>query len=609
MHHLSKSFGMSGSLGLTTRKLTQALSRNDGRKLIQLVFLLLIVCLFSLPALGQYGGGNGTADDPYLIDTPEQMNAIGANSLDWFKHFKLTADIDLSGYMGTAFNIIGNFSGIFDGNSHTISNFTYSSTGTDANGIGLFRSVGPNAKVKDLGLIDPNIDVRTAELVGSLVGYLGNGTLSACYVEGGSVSGKRYVGGLVGRSLQGRITNCDSTASVWADGEVGGLVGYTVLTIINNCYATGEVSGSENAIGGLVGVNNGDVSNCYATGSVEGSGTQIGGLVGHNSHGTISKCACASDVLGVEHVGGLVGENSADGVVTRSYSSASVWGGWLVGGLAGLNYGEVSNCYATGNIKGADRVGGLVGENIYDDWSSYYGTIGYCYATGSVTGLLGDIGDVGGLLGNNSYEGVVKDCFWDMDTSGLSNMCGYQDSLASGCNDGNGKTTAEMHMASTFTSAAWDFVGESTNGRENIWRLCGAGTDYPKLAWQFLLGDLDCPDGVDVNDLAVFVEQWLRRVLSANVATGGPDETVNFLDWAVFAAAWQSSPSSPNWNEKCDIAPEDGDGIVNIDDLAVFCDQWPRLSAWSADIAPDGGDGVVNMLDFAALAENWRAGL
>jgi hypothetical protein len=35
------------------------------------------------------------------------MNAIGANSNDWDKHFKLMADIDLSGFTGTDFNIIG----------------------------------------------------------------------------------------------------------------------------------------------------------------------------------------------------------------------------------------------------------------------------------------------------------------------------------------------------------------------------------------------------------------------------------------------------------------------------------------------------------------------
>jgi len=90
-------------------------------------------------ALAQYGGGSGTAEDPYLIYTAEEMNAIGADPNDWDKHFLLMADIDLSGYTGTEFNMIGSarrasrggtrlvqgFSGTFDGNGHTIVNFTY----------------------------------------------------------------------------------------------------------------------------------------------------------------------------------------------------------------------------------------------------------------------------------------------------------------------------------------------------------------------------------------------------------------------------------------------------------------------------------------------------
>ncbi|MHC4207199.1 MAG: hypothetical protein ACYSTT_21295, partial [Planctomycetota bacterium] len=95
---------------------------------------LLCVLFLTLPAYSQYGSGSGTAEDPYLIYTAEQMNAIGAEPNDWDKHFKLMADIDLSVYTGTDFNVIGYglfpaFSGVFDGNGHTISNFTYSSTG------------------------------------------------------------------------------------------------------------------------------------------------------------------------------------------------------------------------------------------------------------------------------------------------------------------------------------------------------------------------------------------------------------------------------------------------------------------------------------------------
>ena len=136
---------------------------------------LLLLFLIASPAHAKYGGGTGEPNDPYLIFDANQMNAIGADSNDWDECFKLMADIDLAGYTGTDFNIIGTwkpwhpFTGVFDGNDHAISNFTYGSNGT--NGIGLFGHVaGENAIIKDLGLIDPDVDAGTRYYVGSLVG-------------------------------------------------------------------------------------------------------------------------------------------------------------------------------------------------------------------------------------------------------------------------------------------------------------------------------------------------------------------------------------------------------------------------------------------------------
>ncbi len=112
------------------------------------VTICVLILAFGQLATAQYGGGAGEPNDPYQIYTAEQMNAIGANPNDWNKHFKLMADIDLSTYTGTEFNIIGTevtiettrplrgpgsdyialeevlipFSGTFDGNGHVVSN-------------------------------------------------------------------------------------------------------------------------------------------------------------------------------------------------------------------------------------------------------------------------------------------------------------------------------------------------------------------------------------------------------------------------------------------------------------------------------------------------------
>ncbi len=94
---------------------------------------ILVVLTFSVSAFaGVYGGGSGTEADPYLISTAADMNAIGADVNDWGSHFVMTADINLANYTGEQFNIIGNdvnaFTGVFDGNGFTISNFTYKET-------------------------------------------------------------------------------------------------------------------------------------------------------------------------------------------------------------------------------------------------------------------------------------------------------------------------------------------------------------------------------------------------------------------------------------------------------------------------------------------------
>ena len=88
-----------------------------------------------------YGGGSGTAEDPYQIWTAEQMYAIGLNNYDCNKSFKLMTDIDMSEYTEIDYKPIGiyyyvPFSGSFDGADHVIYNLTYNSTST--NYVGLF---------------------------------------------------------------------------------------------------------------------------------------------------------------------------------------------------------------------------------------------------------------------------------------------------------------------------------------------------------------------------------------------------------------------------------------------------------------------------------------
>ncbi len=406
-------------------------------------------------ALRKYAGGTGEPNTPYLIGTAEQMNAVGAEPNDWDKHFRLVADIDLGGYRGTDFNIIAPagkgvyFTGLFDGGGHTISNFTYGPT--DVNSVALFGNV--RGRIENIGLIDPNIEAGTRSGVAPLVDWLNKGSMSGCYVRGGSVCGHRWVGGLVAYNT-GTVTDCFSTAAVTGEVDVGGLAGDNAGAIAG-CYATGSVTGASH-VGGLLGFNDGTITGCSSSGDVAG-GSNVGGLVGNNRFGIIWECSSTGRATGLDSVAGLVGRNSS--VISSCYSSGDVSGEWYVGGLVGRSYGVIADCYSISDVLGEWVVGGLVGLHA--------GEISTCYSAGGVTANL----KAGGLVGFGLPEAVFRS-FWDIETSGQATSAG-----------GIGKTTTEMQSAATFLEAGWDFVGETDNGTEDIWRI-SEGLDYPRLSWE-----------------------------------------------------------------------------------------------------------------------------
>jgi len=315
----------------------------------------LILALCKL-AQAQYGGGSGTADDPYLIYTPEQMNAIGADPNDWDQHFQLMADIDLSQYTGTEFNLIGSafptgrgdtrleqaFSGTFDGDGHTISNFTY--TSDDEGYIGLFRAISdPNAEIRNLGIVTARIDAGGGGSVGALVGYLEYAAVTNCFVEDGMVTGDNGVGGLIG-SIRG-----------------GGARGHFDLqdAAVRDCHSTCDVSGAS-SVGGLVGSGGDLIADSYSTGMVTGE-DRVGGLAG--SGYVLQGCYADGIVIGNDYVGGLAGDG---GAIMDCYAQAAVSGNRYVGGLAG-GAGSVVNCYASGAVLADRDAGGLVGDADADD--------------------------------------------------------------------------------------------------------------------------------------------------------------------------------------------------------------------------------------------------
>jgi hypothetical protein len=234
----------------------------------------------------KYGGGTGEPSDPYLIYTAEQMNAIGAEPNDWDRHFQLMADLDLSAFSYDTALIAPDtdmvredfqgtpFTGVLDGNGHTISHLTI----VGESYLGLLGKLDPGATILNLGL--EAVDVNgTRNYVGGLVGDNSGGGIATSYSTG-TVSGSVFVGGLVGTNDYGSgITTSYSTAVVSGDRDVGGLVGSNGGSIVTS-YSTGTVSGSV-FVAGLVGFNFGSITTSYSTGTVTGN-VGVGGLVGDN---------------------------------------------------------------------------------------------------------------------------------------------------------------------------------------------------------------------------------------------------------------------------------------------------------------------------------------
>ncbi len=509
-----------------------------------------------------YSGGNGEPNTPYKIADVNNLLQLAADVNNYDKCFILTADINLTGHTFTAAVIAPDtyngdwsfqgthFTGVFNGNGHKITNLTINTNETLICYLGLFGYI-EGGEVKNLGLENVGITSENSiDSSGALAGC-SYGDINNCYSTGIISAGNGYgggalgglvglnngditnshsafiittgnrthgLGGLVG-SNNGTISHCFATGNVGGYNDewkldvtgLGGLVGNNFGTI-SDSWASGNISGGDSFIGyfgGLVGSNiGGTIINCFATGNVTGIGSgsgnciQIGGLVGENGYydyqGTIINCFATGDVSGNNYSnsnGGLVGSNSQGSIISNSYSIGAVTGDYSIGGLVGATCGVITNCYSTGTVVGADSFGGLVGYN------------------------------------NDECGGTVTASFWDINTSGLTISDG-----------GTGKTTVEMKTESTFTDAGWDFLGETANGTDNIWRMCVNDVNYPLLWWQFNNADFTCPDGVEFDDFAELAEWWNR------------DDCAD--------------------NNNCAKADMDLSGTVDLYDLKIFCDNW-----------------------------------
>ena len=308
------------------------------------------------------------------------------------------ANLNSAWTTGASWQPIGNrsnpFSGLFNGNAHTISNLRIH--GMPVGDIGLFGVVADDARIENIGLLSVDIDVDNGRHslfdIGGLVGE-NHGKIINSYVLGGRVRGDLFVGGLVGRNPRGMIVNSHTRVDVQVGTKTnnrgaGGLVGIhggRVLDanekspIIRNSYASGTVVGN-NFVGGLVGYFGGEIVNSYATGDVSGN-THVGGLVGRLLLDTkrVTYNYAIGKVTGRELVGGLIGSMTNAGI--RDAVDASYWD---------INTSNVTQSVAGIGKMTTELQTPAIGNGIYSNWdgkdwysesSSQYPLLRYTGAT------------------------------------------------------------------------------------------------------------------------------------------------------------------------------------------------------------------------------------
>ena len=315
--------------------------------------LIEISSLAQLNAIRHDRGGDGgsTADGKtaYEAAFSDAVQWMGCNALQGCSGYELTADLDFD----------------TNGNGMADSGDTYWNNGEG------WVPIGGEGSLSFGSLLDPNNPF--------LAIFEGNGhTISHLFID----TDTAVFSGLFGYTFLASIRNLgliDVEVDVGSTGLVAGLVAFNASEI-RTSYVTGQVSGKEN-VGGLVGINHfiGEVRGCYATSRVTGE-DDVGGLVGDN-RGILAAGYATGQVSGVTEAGGLVGFNQPDGEIQASYATGPVSGANNAGGLVGLNEGTVTDSYwdtsTSGHTTGSSGEGKTTAQlqsptgysGIYRNWN------------------------------------------------------------------------------------------------------------------------------------------------------------------------------------------------------------------------------------------------
>ncbi|MCR5651754.1 MAG: hypothetical protein K6F86_11310 [Lachnospiraceae bacterium] len=282
--------------------------------------------------------GNERKWEVISIRTDEDLKKLAKNcGLDtWseYKYIRLEDDIRL---INSDFTTIPIFNGIFDGNGHRISEYSYNGDGYVT---GLFRYIGTKGVVKDLELF-ANIDaVNDKQVTGGFCG-INYGVIRNCTFEG-KIKGKTATGAFAAiNEVTGLISFCKNEGTVTGYYHTGGIAGKNFGTI-SDSENEGDLNDTVEWVNEEDEMNTGaKILENLKSGNTEenplaSTGTDTGGIAGY-SKGSIIRCDNRGTV-GYEHTG------------------------YNTGGIAGRQSGIIAMCTNSGRIYGRKDIGGIVGQ-------------------------------------------------------------------------------------------------------------------------------------------------------------------------------------------------------------------------------------------------------
>ena len=509
-----------------------------------------------------------------LIMTVEQLRGIRMDG-----DYRLGQDLDLGGMEWTPLGTEdAPFTGSFDGQGFTISNFRITQPGKY---LGLFGVVD-SAILTNLNLENFTIDVviDPADLEPT------NGS----YIEGQPASWGIIVGGLVGNAPYSTIRDCSAQGSIYTHVHSTVVAGSeSFSTDINISIGMLIGSSTRNAGVGLTDLYYIEIDGCSSDGELYAAftsgielygsefqlGLSSGGLIGDLS-GTMTNCTSTVNVDNSSilsgFAGGLVGRSWGNIEDSSSSGNINIVEGTFetdVGGLVGSNYGTIEFCQAYGDVtvEAPDmittidcrcdvRVGGLVG---YNNGSTFNGC-----AEGDVTASgIEKYVYAGGLVGENTSngEGIVN-CY------ALGNVCAYgpdAEGLASGglvgwnwgmLVDSYARGNAEADIAKD-GSLAGGLVGEN---RSTIIRCYATGKALANIAGGLVGSNAgaisDCFAVGNVRGEFAAENAWANVYADALVARNSEDGTVSNCYTAEGSTVEALCNGEPAANQSTPFAPE-----------------------------------------------------